>query len=37
MPIAISARFAFSVDRVSDGLVQFAAWASPELRLHDAR
>ena len=37
MPIAISARFAFSVDRLSDVLLQFEAAAIPEQRIHDAR
>jgi transglutaminase-like putative cysteine protease len=36
MPIAISARFAFSVERLSDVLLQFEAAAIPEQRIRDA-
>jgi len=37
MPIDISARFAFSVDRLSDVLLQFEAAAIPEQRVTGAR
>ena len=37
MPIAISARFAFSVESMSDVLLQFEAAAIPEQRVLDAR
>ena len=37
MPIDISARFAFSLDRLSDVLLQFEAAAIPEQRVLDSR